>query len=176
MRWINVNENYLDYLRKVESRIPRTDYGTNKYKPFFGVLFEVGDLYYVTQVAHAQQRHYNLKQQKDFFKIFDPKNPNRLIAVVNLNYMFPIPKVQTTFFEKKEIHTYRTFKNEIEKSKYIDLLDIELFVINSMDIGTKAKELYNLKYDKPEHIVSKRCIDFKKMEQLAIQYKNKDTN
>ena len=25
MRWINVNEKYLDYLRNVESRIPRTD-------------------------------------------------------------------------------------------------------------------------------------------------------
>ena len=172
MKWINLNEEYLNYLRKTEKRIPQTDYGTDKYKPFFGVLFEIGDLYYVTQVSHAQQRHQKLKQQTDFYKIFDPKNPKRLIAVVNLNYMFPIPKSQTTPFEKKNIHTYRTFKNETEKSKYIDLLDTELSVINSMDIGTKAKELYDLKYDKPEHVVSKRCIDFKNMEQLAIQYIN----
>ncbi len=172
MKWINVNEKYLDYLRATEGRIPRTDYGTDRYKPFFGVLFEVGDLFYVTQVSHAQPRHEKLKQQKDFYKIFDPKNPERLIAVVNLNYMFPIPKVQTTPFEKKNIHTYRAFKSETEKSKYIDLLDTELSVINSLDIGTKAEELYKLKYDNPEHVVSKRCIDFKDMERLALQYKN----
>lgn len=172
MKWINVDEKYLDYLRAAERRIPRTDYGTDRYKPFFGVLFEVDDLYYVTQVSHAQPRHQSLKQQKDFYKIFDPKNPKRLIAVVNLNYMFPIPKEQTTPFEKKSIHTYRTFKSESEKSKYIDLLDSELLVINTMDIGTKAEELYKLKYDKPEHAVAKRCIDFKSMEQLALQYKN----
>lgn len=73
----------------------------------------------------------------------------------------------------KEIHTYRTFKSEIEKSKYINLLDVELMAINSLDIGTKAEELYRLKYDKPEHVVSKRCIDFKDMERLALQYKGK---
>ncbi len=176
MKWINVDEKYLDYLRATEGRIPRTDYGTDRYKPFFGILFEVGGLYYVTQVSHAQPRHQKMKQQKDFYKIFDPKSPQRLIAVVNLNYMFPIPKEQTTHFEKKNIHTYRTFKSESEKSKYIDLLDTELSVINSMDIGTKAESLYKLKYDSPEHAVSKRCIDFKDMERLALQYNKANDN
>lgn len=171
MYWINVNEKYLDYLRETERRIPRTDYGTDRYKPFFGVLFEVSDLYYITQVSHPQERHKKLKQQKDFYKLFDPKDPKRLIAVVNLNYMFPIPKDQTTPFVKKNIHTYRTFKSEKEKSQYIDLLDTELSVINTMDIGSKAKDLYKLKYDNPDDNISKRCIDFKAMEQLAVLYR-----
>lgn len=174
MEWINVNEQYLDYLRETEHRIPRTDYGNDRYKPFFGILFEVGDLYYITQVSHPQPRHNKMKQQKDFYKIYDPKNPKRLIAVINLNYMFPIPKEQTTPFEKKNIHTYRNFNSEDEKNKYIDLLDKELKVINSMDIGTKAQNLYNLKNSKPENIISKRCIDFKNMEQLAYAYKVND--
>ena len=47
-----------------------------------------------------------------------------------------------------------------------------------MDLGSKAQELYKLKYDSPEDKVSKRCIDFKAMEQLAKKYRcqNKDTN
>ena len=93
--------------------------------------------------------------------------------------MFPIPKEQTAPFVKKNIDTYRTFKSEKEKSKYIDLLDTELSVINTMDIGNKAKALYELKYNKPDNAVSKRCIDFKEIEQLAIKYgkeKIKDTN
>lgn len=174
MRWINVNEKYLDYLRATEKRIPKTDYGTDKYKPFFGVLFEIDDLYYITQVSHPQDRHSKLKQQKDFFKLFDPNTSGRLIAVVNLNYMFPIPKEQTSPFIKKNIHTYRTFKTEKEKSQYIDLLDTELKIINSMDLGIKAQELYKLKYDNPNNNVSKRCIDFKAMERLAIKYSEKE--
>ena len=173
MKWINVNEKYLDYLRANEGRIPRTDYGTDKYKPFFGVLFEVDDLYYITQVSHPQPRHSGLKQQKDFYKIYDPRQTNRLIAVVNLNYMFPIPKTETTPFEKSKIHTYRTFQTESEKSRYIDLLDKELIAINTMNIGKKAENLYKFRYEHPEHVVSKRCIDFKKMEQLAKKYKSK---
>lgn len=66
MRWINVNENYLDYLRKTEKRIPKTDYGTDKYKPFFGVLFEIGNLYYITQVSHPQERQKKVKTTKRF--------------------------------------------------------------------------------------------------------------
>ncbi len=170
MRWINVNEKYLDYLRNVESRIPRTDYGSDKYKPFFGVLFEIDNLYYITQVSHAQTRHYKMKQQKDFFKIYDSKNLNRLIAVVNLNYMFPIPKEQTSEFEKKYIHTYRTFRSEEEKSKYINLLDTELDAINKMNLEEKACAIYKLKYEMPEDRVAKRCIDFKDMERLAKEY------
>lgn len=170
MKQIIVDENYLDYLRYIESRIPKTDYGSDRYKPFFGVLFETNNLYYVTQVSYPQKRHQKMKQQKDFFKLYDPDNPTRLIAVVNLNYMFPIPKEYTHDFEKKKIDTYRTFKSEQAKSKYIDLLDTEIKVINSLNLGEKALYIYKLKYDKPQDSLSKRCIDFKDMERLARLY------
>lgn len=170
MKWINVDENYLDYLRSFEKRIPKTDYGSDKYKPFFGVLFETDTLYYITQVSHPQERHQEMKQQKDFYKLFDSKNPTRLIAVVNLNYMFPIPKEYTHDFEKNKIDTYRSFKSEKAKSKYINLLDTELRVINSLNLDDKALYIYNLKYSKPNDILSKRCIDFKAMEKLAKSY------
>ena len=167
MKWINVNEKYLDYLRMIEPRIPKTSYGDDRYKPFFGVLFEIDNLYYITQVSHPQKRHEKLKQQKDFYKIY---YKNRLIAVINLNYMFAIPKDQTSSFLLNNIDTYRTFKSEHEKSKYIDLLNKEISIINTMNLGEKALELYSLKYNNPNHIVSKRCIDFKFIEKLAKQY------
>lgn len=167
---INVNESYLDYLRNVERRIPKTDYGKDRYKPFFGILFEKDNLYYITQVSHAQQRHINMKQQKDFYKIYDPTVPDRLIAVINLNYMFPIPKSEISPFEKGKIDSYRTFESEKEKSKYINLLDKELHVIKSLDLSPKAQEIYNLKYKYPDAPLSKRCIDFKEIEKLAQKY------
>lgn len=133
-------------------------------------MFEVDNLYYITQVSHPQARHQEMTQQKDFYKLYDPNSPTHLIAVVNLNYMFPIPKECTHDFVKKKIDTYRTFKSEKDKSKYIDLLDTELKIINTLNLDKKAIRVYNLKYDKPEDAVSKRCIDFRYMEKLARIY------
>ncbi len=171
MEWINVNEKYLDFLRCFEGRIPRTDYGSDKYKPFFGILFENEKFYYITQVSHAQFRHIKMKNQPDFFKIYDPKEISRLIAVVNLNYMFPIPKDEVTSFVKKDIDTYRTFKSEEEKSKYIDLLDSEMKMINTMNLSDAAKKVYNNKYSFPDSRVAQRCLDYKALEEYAKKWK-----
>ena len=57
MNWLVIDEKYLDYLRETENRIPFSDYGKDKYKPFFGILFETEDFYYVTQISHPQRRH-----------------------------------------------------------------------------------------------------------------------
>lgn len=93
--------------------------------------------------------------------------------MVNLNYMFPIPKSEISEFRMSDLNTYRDFVSRNEQGKYSHLLNKELSYINSIDIATKAQNLYNLKYSRPEHIVSQRCIDFKKMEALALQFKNK---
>ena len=162
---------YLDYLRTIEIRIPRTDYGSDKYKPFFGILFETDDLYYITQVSHPQKRHEKMNEQRDFYKLFNPQNPKELIAVVNLNYMFPIPKNCTYNFQKNNIQLYRTFKSDEEKSRYIDLLNKELEAINKLNLDEKAKYIYNLKYNKPYNNISKRCVDFKDLEKYAKLYK-----
>lgn len=83
---IVVDEEYLNYLRKAEKRIPFSNYGSDKYKPFFGELFSIGDLVYVTQISHAQPRHFRLTNSKDFLKIYLPSStpgtPDRLVAVV----------------------------------------------------------------------------------------------
>lgn len=34
MDWLVIDEHYLNYLRKSEKRIPRSNYGDDKYKPF----------------------------------------------------------------------------------------------------------------------------------------------
>ena len=172
MRWINVNEKYLDFLRKFEHRIPMTDYGTDKYKPFFGILFETDDYYYITQVSHAQKRHQKMRKQPDFFKIYDPKELTRLIAVVNLNYMFPIPKNEVSIFEKKNIDTYRTFKSNQERNKYIALLDSEMKMINTLNLEKAATSLYEKKYKFPDSKLSQRCLDYKALEEHATKWNN----
>lgn len=164
MKWILVNENYLDYLRASEPRIPYSDYGENKFKPFFGVLFEAEDYYYITQVSHPKLRHSSIKQQKDFYKIYDG---NTLIAVVNLNYMFPIPKNEISDLSYTKVDECRTFLSDAERSKYIYLLRRELKEINKLNLECVAKEIYENKCAGNTDNISKRCLDFKELEVSA---------
>lgn len=172
--WVVIDEKYLAFLRSAEPRIPFSNYGSDKYKPFFGVLFEKGDLAYVTQISHAQPRHSSMRNAPDFVKIFipdrNPMNPDRLVAVVNLNYMFPIHKSLIENLEYRDIDKHRTFKTPQEKSQYIDLLTKELAQINTLGIDIKAQKLYEKKKRFPNDIVSRRCIDFCALEPLAEGY------
>lgn len=174
--WIVVPEEYLNYLRSSESRIPNSNYGEDKYKPFFGELFSVGNLVYATQISHAQPRHSAIKNSKDFLKIYLPSSipgqADRLVAVVNLNYMFPIPKNIVEQLEYRDIDKHRTFISDTSKTQYIDLLQKEMAVINTLGVETKAKSLYDLKLKYPDNFVSQRCLDFLELEKLANRYQN----
>lgn len=173
MEWLVVSEEYLNYLRKNEKRIPNSDYGANKFKPFFGTLFETEDFYYVTQVSHAQERHQHMKNNIDFKKIYDPTD-GRLLAVINMNYMFPIPKSEKVGLKYKDISLHRTFNSDDEKSKYINLMQKEIKAINGMDLEKSALFIYENKYTKKNVKLADRCIDFKQMEALAKKYGSKD--
>jgi len=169
MKWYVVDEEYLTYLRNYEKRIPEINYGEDKLKPFFGALFEIGDLVYITQVSHPKKRHNKIKENIDFLKLY---NANQLIAVVNLNYMFPVHKSRLVEVQYKYIENFRKFQNEILKNGYITLLKKEMKEIRRRKIDEKAVNLYNHKYDYPLNAVSLRCLDFKKLEQKCIEYEH----
>ena len=171
MDWYTIEDEFLNYLRGVESRIPYNNYGDDKFKPFFGALFEVGDLIYVSQVSHAKPRHNNMKNSKDFVKLY---KENRLIAVVNLNYMFPVHKSKLIKVEYKDIDKFRTFKDIKERSNYINLLNIEKQEIINNGVNNKAKKLYDFKYKYPNNKISLRCFDFKNLESKCYDYINKE--
>lgn len=173
MRWLTIEKEYLDYLRSIESHIPLTDYGIDKYKPFFGELFKIKDIVYITQISHPQKRHYTLKENLDFYKLYRIKE---LIGVVNLNYMFPVHKNKIIDVRYKDIDKFRTFKDENEKNNYITILKKEMKEIKIKKIDEKAFELYNMKNNFPNNIISKRCIDFKLLEQKCLEYETNKQN
>ena len=166
----------MDYLRNnYEIRIPFSYYGKDKFKPFFGSLFEIEDMVYVTQISHARSRHLKLKQNLDFYKIYHP-NDGRLLSVINLNYMFPIHKTLLIDLKYKDIDKYRAFINDEERGKYIDLLNIELKEINKISISKNAIKIYNLKHEYPDSYIAKRSFDFKDLEKACCLYMTKQNN
>ena len=176
-KWVTISEEYLDFLRENgDSRIPYSNYGDNKFKPFFGVLFTKGELAYVTQVSHPQPRHYRMTESMDFKKIYDKANLARLICVVNLNYMFPVPLKEMEEVKYSEIEKFRSFSGEAERSQYIFLLRKEMQAIRIIDISSDAQKIYTNKYAFPNNPLSKRCLDFKAIEKTAQEWVFKKNN
>lgn len=55
-----------------------------------------------------------MKESLDFIKIFDKENKN-LLAVINLNYIFSVPKSEIIEAKYKEIENFRSLKDFNEK-------------------------------------------------------------
>jgi len=182
MNWCSIDSDYLDTLRGVEHRIPYSEYtvdGHKRFKPFFTPLFTVLDLTYITQISSPKTRHDNMKDNLDFVKVYkkeEDKTNDSLdfYGVINLNYMFPVPSKYIYELKKSNIDTVREFESEEDKSKYIDLLSKQMEIINTLDLSTQAKKLYDLKFSAPGSKISRRCLDFKDLEIVATHYVEKD--
>lgn len=169
--WITVDNVYLDYLGvNYDSRIPKTDYGVNHYKPFFGILFETESLAYVVAVSHPQPRHISMKAARDFVKVFDG---NKLLRVINLTFMFLVKKSEIHYLDYDTIDTLRSFSSETEKNDYIGLLKKEIKLIRSIGIEQKAQTLYNICTQYPDSPLARRCLDFQKLESACAAYRAK---
>jgi hypothetical protein len=111
-----------------------------------------------------------LNEDIDFIKISEN---DRILGVLNLNNMIPIDNDSVKNLKYSEIEKYRNFKTNKEKSLYISLLNMELELINSRieKIKANAFKLYNEKTNRPNSKISKRCCDFKVLEEKCRKYK-----
>ncbi|MCM1556041.1 MAG: type III toxin-antitoxin system ToxN/AbiQ family toxin [Anaeroplasma bactoclasticum] len=178
MKWCTINEDYLDYLKSIETRIPNYSYHQTRsdrtekklHKPFFYSLYDTGDYCYVGQVNHYRpDKHDRLREMQDFKKIYDATT-NRPLCVVNLNYIFPVPKTELTELNYSDIDQVRDFDNLTEKSTYIDLLRKELAGINNKNLVPDVLNLFNLKKNRPDHIVARRCFDYELLEEKCLEW------
>ena len=167
MIWCTIDKDYISFLKKYDSRIPNIDYGNNGYKSFFSPLFEKDGLVYVTQISSKKPRHLKMKESIDFVKIFNKTNKN-LISVINLNYMFPVPKSEIIEVKYKNIDNFRTFSSLDEKNKYINLLKYEMKVINNKNIQAQALKVYNSV--NTDSFLKNRSLPFLLLEEKATEY------
>ena len=110
-----------------------------------------------------------MKSKIDFIKVFDE---GRLICVVNLNYMFPIPRNEVNVLRYKDIGSYRSFNSDEEKGNYIQLLRSEMTQIRKLNIEQKAKRVYDLVTKNIDAKLIARCFDYKGLETACSQYYN----
>lgn len=167
MKYCRVDTHFIDYLKKMDSRIPDYNYG-GRYKPFLVGIFTVDDLTYVTQLTSPKERHLGMRESIDFKKIYNKQG--KLIACVNLNYMFPVKSSDVVILNISDIANVRTDLTQEENMKYANFLSYELRQINKKKLPEEAAKLYLRKYQLPDDTVSKRCVDFKYLEYCAKCY------
>lgn len=168
MNWYVANKEYVNYLHSLDNKVQNIEYN-QKIKPYIGIVLEIYNFKYYVPISSAKKKYYTLNSDIDLYKI---KNNDKILGVLNLNNMIPIKEEYIERLEYSKISEYRNFDSELDKVKYIKFLSKELKIINEEQefIKNIAMNLYNYIIKKPKSNVSKRCCNFKLLEEMSLKY------
>lgn len=168
LNWYIVNKNYINYLKQYDSFVQNIDY-RDDIKPYIGIILQVNNFNYYVPISSVKAKHYHMKESRDLVII---KKNEKILGVLNLNNMVPILAKEISILKYDEINQFKTFSSLKDQANYIGLLNQELNIINKRksDILLKAKKLYNERINYPQSAVSKRCCDFKLLEEKCVEY------
>ena len=129
--------------------------GQNNERKYIGIVLTVEGIEYFAPLSSFKEKHQKMREGLDFIKV---KN----YAVINLNNMFPVPK-----------GSYRYVDISQERNpKYKSLLLAEYRFIKAIQdkIRKNAATLYSIKINGPVSPLTRRCNDFRKLEELCREY------
>ena len=168
----HIDMKYIRDIAKVDDNVMSVSPQIGKERrPFVGVVAICDGKKYCIPLTSPKPKHQNMKNDKDFTRMFD-KN-NKLIGCLNFNNMIPVDDVVLLAVDMK-------ISNEDNpKTKfYKALLNDQLDWCNDhyMDITNKAEKLYKIVTETPDKMkrLTRRCCNFKKLE-LVLNKWVKDT-
>lgn len=170
MDWYAVDKDYITYLKGFDNKVGDVDYG-DLLKPYIGVVIEVNACKYYIPVSSPKDKHNRMSNQVDFMKIFDTDG-TRLLAVMNINNMIPVPDNCLTKIKYDEISNFRSFENANEETDYVQLLQKEKAFIDSKSaqIVKNATDLLRMYGLNPNSNLSRRCCNFPLLEEKSKEY------
>lgn len=166
----HIDMKYIRDLANVDDKVMSVSPQTKKSnRPFVGIVVICDNKEYCIPLTSPKPKHKNMKNDKDFSKIFD-KNGN-LIGAINFNSMIPI---NNDVVSKIDISISQ---NDNPKDKaYKNLLHDQLNWCNKNkdSIINKANKLYHIVTETPDKMrnLTNRCCDFKRLESV-LQKRNK---
>lgn len=150
-----LDENYINYLRKFDSRVA---YNKKMTRPYIGVVYTLNGLNYFAPLSSPKPKHLKMSDKAiDIFKI-----RNGELGIININNMIPTP-----------IECITEVLPTITDEEYKTLVKDQTTFINNhkKNLFTKIK-YFTLQYDKgnlPEK-VKERCCDFRLLEEKCHDY------
>lgn len=150
----DVDSDYINFLKKFDSRVPNVIYeGNNKF--VCGIVLSINGFNYYAPISHMTQKQRTNMQIKD---------GNRILSTIRFSFMFPAPDFV--------LHRKNFANIAATDTKYADLLATEYaFCLSHQDdITKKALAVYKIGCNK-EHVLNYTCCDFKLLEAHAKDYK-----
>lgn len=160
---------YIRELHKVDDNVPSVSPQIGKqHRLFLGIIVILNSKKYCIPLASAKKKHSEMKERADFIKIYNTNN--KLIAVLNINYMIPVDDKQITLYNIN----YSDDDNSYWK-QYKSLCRAELNWCrrNEKLIRDKAISLYTMYIRDDNFSAKSRCLNFPKLEEACIKYNNK---
>lgn len=156
-----LDENYINYLRKYDSKVA---YNKKMTRPYIGVVYTFNELNYFAPLSSPKPKH--LKMSSKAVDIFKIKNGE--LGIININNMVPTP-----------IECITEVLPTITDEKYKTLVEDQTTFINNhkKDLFAKIRH-FTLQYNKgylPEK-VKERCCDFKLLENKCKDYIENQNN
>lgn len=168
LKIIRVKPDYIQYLRKFDSKVQFNQTELNKdNKPFIGVLFSIHNKDYYVPISSANRK----KKLKGMYQkylttgkspidiVFIVDTNKKLLAVLNLNNMIPI--VDSSIIEY-----------DITKDKDASLLikEYKYCMKNRKEIINRGKKIYNMIRLHNNLNLEKRCCNFVLLEKKSEEY------
>lgn len=154
LKLYRVTDHYLDFLRKVEPKIPENK-DNGKARPFVGIILSINGVKYIAPLS-SQIR----KSQSDF-KV---KSGDEQKATIRFAYMFPI--VDSALIEIDYTEEYK-----------IDFNYTALLIKEDLYINQNKERIHEIATKTYTNTITKRfgfenfCCDFAKLEEIHREYK-----
>lgn len=160
----HIDMKYIRDLSRVDDHVMSVSPQTGKEsRPFVGVVVICNARKYCIPLTSPKAKHLNMKNDKDFSKMYDKRN--RLIGCLNFNNMIPVDDTVLIRIDMKNRDG-----DSARDIAYKALLNDQLDWCNgNFDaITEKAGKLYRIVTETPDKMknLTKRCCDFKKLEQV----------
>ena len=160
MRFYNIKDEYINYLRKYDNKVADNKKGK---RPYVGVVLEINGIKYYTPFTSPKEKHSKMKNTKDFRKI-----NHGVYGAINFNNMIPVVDSAISLIDIDGIDDSRYKRLLQNQYKYIKA-DREQIVLT-------AKKLRDLLFKNESELtandikIKQRCCDLPILEDVAKRY------
>ncbi len=150
LNFYEIESDYINYLRRTDSKIPQPSKTINS-KPFCGIVLNLGETNYYAPISS-----FIIPQQTNFLI----KDGNKVISSIRFSFMIPVPQYALILKDFSK-----------EESNYASLLEKEHRYCkeNIEKIRKKALNVYNNRLNNKDMFII-NCCDFKKLESQCLLY------
>lgn len=138
MDFYYINKEYLNYLNKIDNKVPKVDLKHYKHEKYYiGVVLNINDNNYFAPISS------NKNAYPTSFLI--KNSDNQIISSIRLNYMIPVDfntvnKLNLNKFKKEDIKYYNLLKQERKKC-LLGQEKIKKIALKSYNIATKKNKI-----------------------------------